>query len=202
MVEHDMSVVFDLADRSGARLRQVIALGQTGRNPRQRAVQEAYLGALTDGNRLMLAVRDLHAYYGKSHVLRGVDLTVERRRNRQPVRAQWRRALDHLQGDHGAGRAARQRRCRGRELAGLHTDRIAHAGIGYVPEDRQIFPTLTVRQNLELGLRRSGVFGRWNFDDVFTLFPRLGERQNNGRRAVWGRTADADDGRTMMGDPD
>jgi branched-chain amino acid transport system ATP-binding protein len=94
-------------------------------------------------------------------------------------------------------------RCRGRELAGLRTDLVAHAGIGYVPEDRQIFPTLTVRQNLELGLRRSGVFGRWNFDDVFTLFPNLRERQNNLAGVLSGGEQQMlTMCRTLMGDPD
>ncbi len=60
---------------------------------------------------------------------------------------------------------------KGRPIAGLRPDQIAHAGVGYVPEDRQVFPGLTVKQNLELGLKRAGVFGRWKFDDVFSLFP-------------------------------
>ena len=64
-------------------------------------------------------------------------------------------------------------------MSGLRTDQISHCGIGYVPEHRQIFPTLTVRQNLELGLRRAGKFGRWTFDDVYKLFPNLKERENN-----------------------
>src|SRR4026209_650462 len=68
---------------------------------------------------------------------------------------------------------------KGKRLAGLRPDQIEHAGIGYVPEDRQVFPTLTVRQNLELGLKRAGRFGRWSFDDMFALFPHHRERQSN-----------------------
>ena len=85
-------------------------------------------------------------------------------------------------------------RFRGKDIAGLRPDQVAHCGIGYVPEDRQIFPTLTVRQNLELGLKRAGKFGRWNFDDVFRLFPNLeGAAGHRRRRAVGRRAADADD---------
>jgi len=79
----------------------------------------------------------------------------------------------------GTSPGARRIVYRGRAIVGLRPDRIAHLGLGYVPEDRQIFPNLTVRQNLELGLKRAGTFGRWTFDDMFTLFPNLGERQHN-----------------------
>ena len=100
----------------------------------------------------MLEVADLHAYYGKSHILHGVHLRVGAGRDRQPARPQRRRPLDHHQGDHG-------RRCtptgsvrfKGEEIAGLQAYRIARQGLGYVPENRDIFPTLTVRQNLLLG---------------------------------------------------
>ena len=61
-------------------------------------------------------------------------------------------------------------RFKGRPNRGLRPDEIAHAGMGYVPEDRQVFPALTVRQNLELGLKRAGKFGRWTFDDMFRCF--------------------------------
>jgi len=115
----------------------------------------------------MLAVRDLHAYYGKSHILQGVDLEV------RPGE------IVSLLGRNGVGRSTTCKAImglvepvgavlwKGASLAGLRPDQIAHAGIGYVPEDRQIFPTLTVRQNLELGLKRAGRFGRWSFDDIF-----------------------------------
>src|SRR5436305_5886938 len=151
----------------------------------------------------MLEVRDLHAYYGKSHILRGVNLDVREGE------------IVSLLGRNGVGRSTTCKaimglvepqgsvRCRGRELAGLRTDLVSRAGIGYVPEDRQIFPTLTVRQNLELGLRRSGVFGRWSFDDVFTLFPNLKERQNNPASVLSGGEQQMlTMCRTLMGDPD
>jgi len=151
----------------------------------------------------MLAVRDLHAYYGKSHILQGVDLEV------RPGE------IVSLLGRNGVGRSTTCKAImglvepvgavlwKGASLAGLRPDQIAHAGIGYVPEDRQIFPTLTVRQNLELGLKRAGRFGRWSFDDIFAIFPLLRERQDNpGAVLSGGEQQMLTMGRTLMGDPE
>ena len=92
---------------------------------------------------------------------------------------------------------------RGKDIAGMRSDLIARAGIGYVPEDRLVFPTLTVRQNLELGLKRAGKFGRWTFDDVFRLFPNLAARQNNLAGVLSGGEQQMlTMCRTLMGDPD
>jgi branched-chain amino acid transport system ATP-binding protein len=92
---------------------------------------------------------------------------------------------------------------RGKDIAGWRPDQVAHGGIGYVPEDRQIFPTLTVRQNLELGLKRSNKFGRWNFDDVFQLFPNLKARQDTSAGVLSGGEQQMlTMCRTLMGDPD
>src|SRR5262245_58677326 len=125
----------------------------------------------------MLAVHDLHAFYGKSHILQGVDLAVGQGE------------IVSLLGRNGVGRSTTCKAIMGlvppigrvvfkdKDIAGQRTDQIAHAGIGYVPEDRQIFPTLTVQQNLELGMKRTGRFGRWNFDDMYALFPNLAERR-------------------------
>jgi branched-chain amino acid transport system ATP-binding protein len=94
-------------------------------------------------------------------------------------------------------------RYRGRDIAGLRANLVARAGIGYVPEDRQIFPTLSVRQNLMLGLKRSGRFGRWNLADVFGLFPNLAERQNAAAGVLSGGEQQMlTMCRTLMGDPD
>ena len=157
---------------------------------------------MTD-NANILDVRDLHAYYGKSHILQGVRLGVNEGE------------IVSLLGRNGVGRSTTCKAImglvephgsvmfRGREMAGLRTDLISRAGIGYVPEDRQVFPTLTVRQNLELGLRRSGTFGRWNFDDVFRLFPNLQQRQNNPAGVLSGGEQQMlTICRTLMGDPD
>jgi branched-chain amino acid transport system ATP-binding protein len=151
----------------------------------------------------MLAVRDLHAYYGKSHILQGVNLEV---RTGEIV---------SLLGRNGVGRSTTCKAImglvepvgevlwKGKSLAGLRPDQIAHAGIGYVPEDRQIFPTLTVRQNLELGLKRAGRFGRWSFDDMFEIFPLLRERQENLASVLSGGEQQMlTMGRTLMGDPE
>ena len=109
----------------------------------------------------MLEVRDLHAFYGKSHILQGVDLTIREGE------------IVSLLGRNGVGRSTTCKaimglvapqgevRFKGQAIAGMRPDQIAHLGIGYVPEDRQVFPGLTVQQNLELGLKRAGVFGRW-----------------------------------------
>ena len=151
----------------------------------------------------MLEVRDLHAFYGQSHILHGIDLDVGEGE------------IVSLLGRNGVGRSTTCKAImglvppqgrvtfRGRELAGLRSDLIAQAGIGYVPEDRQVFPTLSVRQNLELGLKRAGRFGRWTFDDVFRLFPNLAARQNNPAGVLSGGEQQMlTMCRTLMGDPD
>jgi branched-chain amino acid transport system ATP-binding protein len=152
---------------------------------------------------MMLEVQDLHAYYGQSHILHGVDLRVEEGEivsllGRNGVgRSTTCKAIIGLVAPHGAIRF------RGRDISGLRPDLVARAGIGYVPEDRQIFPNLTVRQNLELGLKRSGKFGRWNFDDVFSLFPNLANRQNTAAGVLSGGEQQMlTMCRTLMGDPD
>jgi len=151
----------------------------------------------------MLSVRDLHAYYGKSHILQGVNLEVGGGE------------IVSLLGRNGVGRSTTCKAImglvepvgeviwKGQSLAGKRADVIAHAGIGYVPEDRQVFPTLTVRQNLELGQKRAGRFGRWSFDDMFALFPHLRERQDNLAGVLSGGEQQMlTMGRTLMGDPE
>jgi branched-chain amino acid transport system ATP-binding protein len=92
---------------------------------------------------------------------------------------------------------------KGKPIAGLRPEQIARAGIGYVPEDRQVFPTLTVQQNLELGMKRSGSFGRWNFEDVYRMFPNLDARRHNPAGVLSGGEQQMlTMCRTLMGDPD
>ena len=152
---------------------------------------------------MMLEVRNLHAYYGQSHILHGVDLQVGEGE------------IVSLLGRNGVGRSTTCKaimglvppqgvvRYRGKDVAGLRSDLVARCGIGYVPEDRQVFPTLTVRQNLELGLKKSGKFGRWNFQDVFDLFPNLNARQDTAAGVLSGGEQQMlTMCRTLMGDPD
>jgi branched-chain amino acid transport system ATP-binding protein len=151
----------------------------------------------------MLEVRDLHAWYGKSHILQGVHLQVG------PGECV------SLVGRNGVGRSTTIRaimgmvdaqgsvRFRDAEILGLKSYQIAHRGLGYVPENRDIFPTLTVRQNLELGMKSRGRTGRWSVDDVFRLFPRLAERGDTlGGVLSGGEQQMLTLARTLMGDPD
>jgi len=126
----------------------------------------------------MLSVRDLHAYYGKSHVLHGVQFDV------QPGE------IVALLGRNGSGRSTTAKAIMGmvqaqgtvrfkeHALLGRKPFEIAHLGLGYVPESRDIFPTLTVQQNLLLGQKGSGKGSRWGFDDMYAMFPRLKEREH------------------------
>jgi branched-chain amino acid transport system ATP-binding protein len=151
----------------------------------------------------MLEVRDLHAYYGKSHVLHGVHLEIGKSE------------IVSLLGRNGVGRSTTIRsimglvectgsvRFKNEELLGRKAYEIAHRGLGYVPENRDIFPTLTVRQNLLLGQKRAGRTGRFSMDDVFELFPRLGERaETQAGFLSGGEQQMLTLCRTLMGDPE
>ena len=151
----------------------------------------------------LLEVQGLNAWYGQSHVLHGVDLTVREGE------------IVSLLGRNGVGRSTTCKAImglvppqgnilfKGRSLIGLRPDQIAHAGVGYVPEDRQVFPTLTVEQNMALGLKRAGRFGRWKFDDAYQLFPNLAARRDNPAGVLSGGEQQMlAMCRTLMGDPD
>jgi len=124
----------------------------------------------------MLEIQDLHAYYGKSHVLQGVDFNVGEGE------------IVSLLGRNGVGRSTTCKaimglvppqgsvRFDGEEIARLKSHQIARKGIGYVPEDRLIFSGLTTRENLEMGVKKVGAQARWTIDDAYRLFPRLSER--------------------------
>ena len=115
----------------------------------------------------MLQVSDLHAYYGKSHVLQGVDLYVGEGE------------IVSLLGRNGVGRSTTVKTIMGQvehtgeinfqnqSLSGLESHEIARKGLGYVPENRDIFPSLTVRQNLLLGLKPGQKQSRWSEDDMY-----------------------------------
>jgi len=151
----------------------------------------------------MLEVRDLHAYYGKSHILHGVSFDV---RDGEIV---------SLLGRNGVGRSTTCKaimgdvapsgsvRFKGEEMVGLRPHQIAHRGLGYVPENRDIFPTLTVRQNLLLGQKQARREGRWKMNDMFEMFSNLRERADTpGGVLSGGEQQMLTMCRTLMGDPD
>ena len=151
----------------------------------------------------MLEVRGLHAYYGKSHILQGVNLDVAEGE------------VVSLLGRNGVGRSTTVKaimgevapqgsvRFKGREIAGLPNYQIARLGLGYVPEHRDIFPSLTVRQNLALGMKRANVEGRWKLNDMFAMFPNLARRADSAAGVLSGGEKQMlTMCRTLMGDPD
>ena len=162
---------------------------------------------MTDMPNPMLQVSDLHAYYGKSHVLHGVNLHVNAGE------------IVCLLGRNGVGRSTTAKAVmgqvvargsvsfKGRDVLGMKAYEIARLGIGLVPEDRSIFPDLTVRQNLMLGVKDAKAHargeGRWHIDDMYALFPRLRERENTpGGVLSGGEQQMLTLCRTLMGDPD
>ena len=151
----------------------------------------------------MLDVRDLHAYYGKSHILQGVDLSVGDRE------------IVSILGRNGVGRSTTLKAImgdvapqgtitfKGQRISGLKSYQIAKCGIGYVPENRDIFGALTVEQNLVLGVKAGRAATRWSMEDTYRLFPVLRER----RLAPAGVLSGGEQQmlticRTLMGDPD
>ena len=153
----------------------------------------------------MLKLDDLHAYYGKSHVLHGVNFEVGAGRDRRAARAQRLGPLDHRQDHHGPGRTA-PARCswKDTEILGRKAFEIAHAGIGYVPENRDIFPDAHGAPEPAAGRRRAASQGRaGRFDDMYELFPRLKERQHTEAGVLSGGEQQMLTlCRTLMGDPD
>ncbi len=151
----------------------------------------------------MLKIDQLHAYYGKSHVLHGVSLQVG------PGE------IVALLGRNGSGRSTTAKaimglvdwegdiRWKDQALTGRKTYEIAHLGLGYVPESRDVFPNLTVHQNLLLGQKGKGRGSRWSFDDMYAMFPRLKERQHTEAGVMSGGEQQMLTlCRTLMGDPD
>jgi branched-chain amino acid transport system ATP-binding protein len=151
----------------------------------------------------MLKIDNLHAYYGKSHVLHGVGFQVE------PGE------IVALLGRNGSGRSTTAKTImglvdgegdvlwKGQQILGKKAFEIAHLGIGYVPENREIFPKLTVHQNLLLGQKGAGKGSRWSFDDMYDMFPRLKERQHTEAGVLSGGEQQMLTlCRTLMGDPE
>ena len=153
----------------------------------------------------MLDVTDMHAFYGKSHILQGVSMTIAEGE------------IVALLGRNGVGRSTTCKaimgevppqgtvRFKGQDIAGRKAYEIANLGIGYVPENRDIFPGLTTRQNLNLGLKpgqKDGA-GRWSMQDMFDMFSNLAERADVEASVLSGGEQQMlTMCRTLMGDPD
>ncbi len=151
----------------------------------------------------MLEVRDLHAWYGKSHILHGVALDVAAGECVSLIGRNGVGRSTTIKAIMGMVEARGSVRFRGEELAGVETFRIAHKGLGYVPENRDVFPTLTVRQNLALGVKANARKGRWSAEDMLELFPRLAERRDVAAGVLSGGEQQMLTlARTLMGDPD
>jgi len=151
----------------------------------------------------MLKLDNLHAFYGKSHILHGVDMRVGEGE------------IVSLLGRNGSGRSTTVKaimglvdgrgsvKFRDKEILGHKAFEIAHHGIGYVPENRDIFPKLTVHQNLQLGEKRGKKKPRWSYEDMYKMFPRLKERQHTEAGVMSGGEQQMLTlCRTLMGDPD
>jgi branched-chain amino acid transport system ATP-binding protein len=153
----------------------------------------------------LLDISKLHGYYGKSHVLHGVDMHVDEGE------------IVSLLGRNGVGRSTTVKavmgqvnstgsiKFRGEEIIGLKAFQVAHKGIGYVPENRDIFPSLTVEQNLVLGEKsgKAKKTPRWSLTDMYRMFPRLKERQHTAAGVLSGGEQQMLTlCRTLMGDPD
>ena len=151
----------------------------------------------------MLKVANLKAYYGKSHVLHGVEFQVGAGE------------IVSLLGRNGSGRSTTAKAImglvdcqgsllwRGQEILGKKTFEIAQLGVGYVPESRDIFPELTVEQNMYLGQKNARKAGRWSFEDMYQMFPRLKERRHTPAGVLSGGEQQMLTlCRTLMGDPD
>jgi branched-chain amino acid transport system ATP-binding protein len=151
----------------------------------------------------MLEIENLHAYYGKSHILQGISLRVGQGE------------IVSLLGRNGAGRSTTIKTIMGevvpvgsicfknQRIDGLKPHQIARRGLGYVPEDRAIFPSLTVRENLLLGMKPAQPPGRWTTEDMFELFPVLRARADApGGVLSGGEQQMLTICRTLMGDPD
>ena len=151
----------------------------------------------------MLQVSQLHAFYGKSHVLHGVDLHVGEGE------------IVALLGRNGSGRSTTAKAImgmvesqgsvlwNGKQIQGRKSYEIANLGVGYVSENRDIFPKLTVHQNLMLGQKRANKKPRWTFEDMYAIFPRLKEREHTEAGVLSGGEQQMLTlCRTLMGDPD
>ena len=153
---------------------------------------------------MLLAVEDLHAHYGKSHILHGVTLEVDAGE------------IVCILGRNGVGKSTTLKSVmglvapsrgrvsfKGAPIAGMPSYRIARLGLGYVPEERRIFPTITVRENLLMGIKSGSRNGGWTPERVYEFFPRLKEREHQRAGTLSGGEQQMlTMGRTLMGNPE
>ena len=151
----------------------------------------------------MLKVEDIHTYYDTTHILFGVTLEVEQNETVCVL------------GRNGVGKTTLMRSIigltpprkgtisfQGTRINGKQPFRIARLGVGFVPENRDIFPNLTVQENLEIAIIKRKTADTWNLDTVYALFPVLRERAKQ-----WGGTLSGGEqqmltiARTLMGNP-
>jgi branched-chain amino acid transport system ATP-binding protein len=129
----------------------------------------------------LLAVEDLHAFYGPAHVLHGVSFTI----GDEPIAIVGRNGMGKttlcaaIMGI-APPRATGSVRVRGSEILGKPSYKVARSGIGYVPQGRRLFPSLSVDEHLRMVEGRRNGDRRWDAKRVYELFPRLGERKRNG----------------------
>jgi branched-chain amino acid transport system ATP-binding protein len=152
---------------------------------------------------MILEAEQIHTYYGTSHILFGISFEV---RDGESV---------CLLGRNGAGKTTTLRsiigltppragkiRFRGQDIVGKPPYRIAQLGIGFVPDDRRIFPDLTVRQNI-LVARRERAGSNWNLDSIYNLFPKLQQLDTHmGTQLSGGEQQMLTIARTLMTNPD
>ncbi len=151
----------------------------------------------------MLKVNDLNAYYGESHILFDINLDVQKGE------------IVSLLGRNGVGKSTTLKAIMGEvhrhgsimfkddPVVGLPPYEIARRGLGYVPENRDIFPTLTVRQNLIIGMKSGTETSSWTKEDMFNLFPILKLRADVlGGNLSGGEQQMLAICRTLMGNPD
>ena len=158
---------------------------------------------------MLLKAEEIHSYYGKSHILHGVSMQLDRG------------DIVCILGRNGVGKSTTLKsimgivkprrgsiRFNGEELAGRHPFQISRKGIGIVPEERHIFAGLTVKENLLIGIqekrRKQSENGSvWDLDRVFEYFPRLYERKNQmGNHLSGGEQQMLTIARTLMGNPE
>ena len=157
---------------------------------------------------MLLQIRDLNTYYGASHVLQGISLDVAQGE------------LVALLGRNGMGKSTTLKTVMGlvkarsgsvtfdeREITGAAPFKVARAGIGYVPEERRIFPELSVLDNLSLGIKGGRISNPddprvWTIERIFHHFPRLKDRKDQkGRFLSGGEQQLLAIGRSLMGNP-